>query len=363
VQHVLAVGAAGDDVRELAVDGVDDRGAQQEALRRGRQRAEDLVGEVVGDRTLVAREVVDELVGRAAGADRDANEPESGGPALRPLDDEVDPVLVEDDPDRVEELARLVLREGEVGGAHLCEVAAQPEQVQRQQRVAARREDEPQLRHPAPEHVPERRRHDVGRRLVQVVDHDHERLVEAGERVQERVQERLGRLALGRGEEPERLGAAGASRRLEQPGPELGLGVIGTERQPGDVLRRLGAPLREPGAEEDGLARAGVRREQGQRPLDSLVEQPVEAGALDERLRRRRRGEIGADHGRLGRCRSEPFEDCRVHPVPPRRACHRRLSHGAPAGASPRPGETARGHSAAGRRRCGAGARLWRGVT
>ena len=165
--------------------------------------------------------------------------------------------------------------------------------------------------------MPERRGHDVGGSLVQVVDDDHQRLVQAGERIEERIEERLRRLALGSGEEGERVSPAGPPRGFQQARPELGLGLVGAERQPGHVLRRVRAPLREPRAEQDGLARAGVRREQSQRPVDPVVEQPVEARALDERLRRMRRCEVGADHGRFGRCSSEPLENRRVQPRTP----------------------------------------------
>src|SRR5262249_41246691 len=76
VQHSLAVRAACERVGELARDRVDDGRLQEEGLKVGAERAEHLVRQVVGDRTLVAREVVDEAVRRPAGADRDTDEGE-----------------------------------------------------------------------------------------------------------------------------------------------------------------------------------------------------------------------------------------------------------------------------------------------
>jgi hypothetical protein len=282
-----AVGAVGQDVGELAAQLVDDARAQEEAARLRALEGEDLAGQVVGDRVVVAGELAQEPVRVALGLERERGEPQAGGPALGPLDEPLDLVGAELEVVLGEQGASLRRGEGEVRRAQLAEPALDAHPAEGEAGVGPRCDDQVQ-------HVPAHR----GQRVdepergaaqdVEVVEDEDDR----GGRALEGGAELTGEIV--RGQDP--CAAAGrrrhahAGRRerardlLPQPGD---VAVLGTQRQPGGVARRR------PAGEQDGLARPRRAGDGGQRVRGLAVERALEASAPD-------RGERGDRHPSAG---------------------------------------------------------------
>ena len=193
-----------------------------------------------------------------------------------------------------EELGGLWRGEGEVGAAQLGQLAGDAQPVQRQVGIGPRAEHEAQRGRRAPDELGEQ----VGERgavgVLDVVEDEDERRVVAGR----------SRTALGYGGEalgdPRHRGRRGAAQRarakaLGQARPEAGQRAgLAVQRDP----RRRGRPgLQagvEPRREEHGLARAGRRGDEGDRPLHGVVHALVEALADDGGGRHAREPSCGA---------------------------------------------------------------------
>ena len=111
------------------------------------QRVEHLAREVVGDVAMVAVERAHAglRLGQLPQPERGQVQP--GRPALGPLDEQLDVLVVERDPLALDEqLARLVEPERELGGADLAERTAGAQASERQRRVGARRRHDRRVR-------------------------------------------------------------------------------------------------------------------------------------------------------------------------------------------------------------------------
>jgi hypothetical protein len=148
------------------------------------------------------------------------------------------------------------------------------------------------------ERVVDRRQALLVRDGLQVLEHDHETLVEGGEPVRELVDRSLDRAAgpvqALQGSAPEPVANAVDGRGDVQPEPRRVV-VAGVERDPG--VRSVAA--RTPGAHRRRLAVAGGRRDERQPYVVAAVERLQEPWPLDEARRRPGRRELG-----LGKRRS-----------------------------------------------------------
>ena len=84
-QHLLRARAAGQQVGELAVQPVDERGSQQHALNLARLAFEHLGHQVLPDRPVGAGELGHEALGIRVTAERDHRQAQAGRPTFRAL--------------------------------------------------------------------------------------------------------------------------------------------------------------------------------------------------------------------------------------------------------------------------------------
>ncbi len=252
LQHLLPVVSAGQRVTEAAGELVEHAGVEEEGPDAVGLGVEDLLEEVVEDEAVAAGELLDEPLdaagpGRGAPACRERGELEPGGPALGARLQGGDLRLGEIEPhDVVEEPARLVPGEAQVGGAHLDELAAGPQPREGQRRVGTGRHREGHLGRQVVDEEGHGLVHGGGVDHVVVVEADHR---VAGQRVEvvEQADEGVVGAEPGVGlQEPERLGTGlrpgrwgGAADGRDEVGEEpVRVGVAGVEREPRDPQRQ-----------------------------------------------------------------------------------------------------------------------------
>ena len=149
-----------------------------------------------------------------------------------------DAFICEHDPRISEQLVCFLEREAQVGGSDLGQLAREPEAMQPELRVAARREHDPEQTRPLSQQCLE-----LGERLrrgelVQVVDHQHNRLLQRLELGTQTLDHR-GSFELGRRREPlhESLGADRGAQLLDQRKPEtLRILLAPLHRHPGGPI-------------------------------------------------------------------------------------------------------------------------------
>ena len=171
VQDSLRAGGAGEDVGELAVHPLEDRGAQQQPSHVAGLALEHLGEQVVGDGALAAGELLDEPLWLRVAGERKRRQPQPCRPPLSPRMQDGDAFICEHDPGISEQLVCFLEREAQVGGPDLGQLARESEAVEPELRVAARREHDPEQTRPLSQQCLE-----LGERLrrgelVQVVDH------------------------------------------------------------------------------------------------------------------------------------------------------------------------------------------------
>ena len=146
---------------------------------------------------------------------------------------EADAGIRQRDPARTEQRAGFVEREAQVGPAQLGQLAREPQAVQAQRRLLACREHDPQLcRQPREQHLqPGERVFRV--ELVQVVDHQHERLLELLELGQEPLDHHRAREARRRADPLDHVVAGGVGEGVDQLEPEpLRVTLAALDRDP-----------------------------------------------------------------------------------------------------------------------------------
>ena len=136
--------STGQRVGQVAADAIDDRGPQQEAAQPRRLAVEHLGQQVVADHAVVAGELLDEALGIVAALEAVRGESQPGAPALGAGAQRRDQFGGEVDPMRGEQRGGLGLGEREVRGADLDQAPAHAQHVQRDRRVRAGAEHEPQ---------------------------------------------------------------------------------------------------------------------------------------------------------------------------------------------------------------------------
>ena len=213
----------------------DHRRPEQERDELRRLAGQHLRHEVVGHREVVAGEGRHERGRVRVVAQRQRGEPEAGGPALRPLPQPPQALGLELRPRRREQRRGLVEREGEVGLPELADRALQPQAADPQRRVDPRGDHHPQVARRVAQQPVEV---GDGRRvaeLVQVVEHQHDRLAERLERVDERGDGEVEVLGRVERERADRRGRARAAERLEDRAPEAP--AVGVRAAPGRATR------------------------------------------------------------------------------------------------------------------------------
>ena len=267
--HVRAVGAAGHRVGEIRREALGDRGREQEVANVVGLPPQHFGKQVLGRRTLVEGERLENRRVRVARATREHEQPQPCRPALGADEQRREGLRVDPYTQVVEERARLVGREGEIAGAKLGELAARAQEMQRQHRVVPRREDEPQRGRRGAQELVERRGDLEAVHRVEVVDHHDDRLLQLRKAVEE-LQDEARRRPRARRRDPRqrRPRRHDALDRREPLDPERSLAESAARREPRDV-ERLG---REPRREQRRLAEAGGRRDQRQGTLSPLVQ-------------------------------------------------------------------------------------------
>ena len=272
LQYAGAVVAAGQRVRELAAQPLRHARAQEELAPRRRLQGEDLVGQVVGHRAVVAGELGDEGVRVILAGQGQPGQPQPRRPALGPLHEALELVRAQGEPEAGEHRRALLRGEREVGGAHLAEATGEAQPGEREVRVGAGGTDDVEPVAEA-EQLAQRRDRSAADAL-EVVQHDDRASGRGGQRVGkpqgERVVERVAR----RLEALERR--PGAAQCGEHVGPEARrVGMAGRQRQP------RGAAVRRPARQQHRLAPARRGGDEGQRAFGPGVESRVQARARD----------------------------------------------------------------------------------
>ena len=196
--------------------------------------------------------------------ERECRQPQPGHPALGPFVQQRHGLVVERDAVRLQQLARLVEREAQVGRADLGQPVGQAQAMQTQPRILACRQRHTQPRREFAQEALEQAQRVGGPELMEVVDDQDEWLVERAQ---------VGQQALDDGLAAERRGGAHA---FDEPLPADRIGHRIDHRQP-EVLRVLFVALDRdprdpaakpfgPGSQEDRLPAAGRRADEQHAP-------------------------------------------------------------------------------------------------
>ena len=225
-------------------------------MRRSRSRTsggwplEHLGEEVARDRPLAAGELRDEPLRVGARGQRDGRQAQPGGPSLRAFVQRGDAGLRQGDPARAKQRARLVEREAQVRRAQLGQLACEAKAVQAQRRVLARRQHHAELRRQSRQQQLEPGTRIARVELVQVVDHEHDRLVELLELVEEPLDHSCAREARRGADALDDVVADRIGERVDQVQPEpLRVTFVALDRNP----RHGVGQLRGPRAQQHGL--------------------------------------------------------------------------------------------------------------
>ena len=190
LQDRLGSGAARERLGQRAADALEDRRAQQQLAYLWRLAVEHLGEEVARHGPFAAGELGHEAVGIRVRGQRDGRQPHTGRPPLGALLHRLQPTIRHADPVRIEQRAGLVEREAKVGRAQLGELAREPQAVQAERRLLAGREHDPQsCREARDQHLQPCERV-VGGELVQVIDHQVQRILEPVELAEESLHDR-----------------------------------------------------------------------------------------------------------------------------------------------------------------------------
>ena len=254
-------GAAGQHVRELAVDPIEQGGAQQQILDVGRLALQHLRDQVLRDHAVAAGELGDEPLRVGVAGQRERREPQARGPPLRPLVQQRYSGVGQRDPRGPQQLAGLALGEAQVRRADLGQLARQAQLMQPQPQIVARGQDRVHVRrkvHQQPAQLSERLRRT---QLVQIIDNQRDAAAGVGELRQHPVDHRR-RVEVGRRRLRFRTAAAAEACRTASSSASqklLGVLLVALHPQHGEPVplpRTVG-----PGAQQRRLPAAGRSRD------------------------------------------------------------------------------------------------------
>jgi len=266
--------------RELAGEFCGDRvadadEAQESAGVRG-HGLEDLVDEIVRHRTVVARELIEELIGIRGGAQRRHRQPQARRPAVGCLVQHPDLVGGEGQAAQGEQLDSFGTRETQVLGAQLGEPALQPEPDQGQRRVDPGQEHEPDARRQMPVDVLQGAQGFPADDLLNIVENQPNRNGQPVESVSQVGQELVRNPCPGRRQLVHRAvgGHRGAARQGSGDRGTQPFHVVVAAVQIHPRCRGSARPMH-PVREQQGLAVPGRRADQHhtRRPVVQHVEQ------------------------------------------------------------------------------------------
>ena len=273
LQDPLGARDPGDEVGQGSADAVHDRCPQQQVAHLGRLALEHLGQEVRRDGPFAAGELADEALAVRMGCERDRRQPQAGRPAFRALVELRHRRVLQRDPIGLQQSARLLERETQIGAADLDQIAREAQAMEAELWVSSRRQHHAQRRRdPGEEALQQPQR--VGRaQLVEVVDHQHDGLLEPVEAGQQRLDDAVPAEGRGRADALDQaLLVHRAGQRIDHRQPEvLRVLLVALDRHPGDGIARGAGPHPRPqqhrlaaarrGAEQDHLAASGARKE------------------------------------------------------------------------------------------------------
>ena len=188
--------------------------------------------------------------------ERDRRQPQSRRPPFGALLEQRHAGVRKPDAGRLQQLSGLLQREAQIGLADLRQSARQPQPVQPEARVLAGDQHDQQLRRQPGQEVLEQLQRLLRAKLVQIVDHQGDRLVEQVQTRQQPVDDRLaveGRRSADPLHQP--VLTDGAGELVDDRQPEvLGIALATCDGHPGGPI---GQPLGlDPGPQQHGLAAA-----------------------------------------------------------------------------------------------------------
>ena len=266
-QDLFRARAAGQQVGQLAVDGVEQGGAQQQILDVGRLAVEHFGEQVLGDHAVAAGELGDEPLRVGVPDQGEGREPQARSPSLGPLVQQRRPGRGQRDARGFEQLAGFALGKAQVRRADLGQLAGQPQPVQPQPHIVTRGQDRVHVRGKAGQQPGELSGGLWRAQLVKIINNqrdaamsagelrehpvDHRRCVEVGCRCWRFATVGRGRSVTDRVEQgqPELLGVLLAALHLHEGEPAR----LIRQASPGAQQRRLPAPGR--GRDDRHLAR------------------------------------------------------------------------------------------------------------
>ena len=190
VEQPVGVGAVGQLGGERSRHGGAHAHHAQEVLRVRVQTVEDLAGQVLGDRALVARELGEEGGGVVGAAQRERGQPQAGCPAIRARMQTPRPAPgVSARPVAFSRAAVSSSGEPQDVGAELVQPTLQPQPGDRDRRVGPAGEDEPHAPSAGADQPGEVAQDLTAGQLVHVVEHEAHRRSRAVQHVGERLHE------------------------------------------------------------------------------------------------------------------------------------------------------------------------------
>jgi hypothetical protein len=152
---------------------------------------QDLADQVVGDGPVVPGERGDESARVGVVLQRQAGQPQSGGPPLRPPPQRRDLCIRQCRAEGGDQLGGLGTTERQLVGAYLGQATGHPQSCQPQGRVRPRHEDHPELRRGSSE-----QELDIGQdrcvgQLMEIVQHEHHRARQVAKAVDQQRDERF----------------------------------------------------------------------------------------------------------------------------------------------------------------------------
>ena len=177
-QDSLRARASRQPVSERSADPLGQRGSQQQLPHLRRLALEHLRQQEVGHRTLTPREADREALGIRVAGERQRHQSQPRRPAFGPRDQRLERTVGQPHPRRLQQRARLLEREAKILAPDLGQLPLHTQPVQPQPQIPPGHQHEPQRRRRGPEQHLNLADGLLGLQLVQVVDHQPQRLPE-----------------------------------------------------------------------------------------------------------------------------------------------------------------------------------------
>ena len=146
VEHLFGVVVSGDRVAHIGAQPLQDRRVQKEVPYLGFEVIDDLLGEVVGDQLVAAREAVDERVHVGESLERDRRELQARRPPVGPSNQRVALGSGQRTArDRFDQVTAFIGVEGQVVRSDLDQPGQESERLDAHQRVPSGAQDEPHV--------------------------------------------------------------------------------------------------------------------------------------------------------------------------------------------------------------------------